>query len=247
MINSAIARYDSRDMRKLLIGFPDQAREAVKIGSAFQSSIDTAKIDAIIVCGMGGSAIGGDLLRAYTADTLKVPVIVNRQYTLPEFAGSSTLVIISSYSGNTEETLSVYRDAIKRKSQIVCISSDGEVERRARKNGHPLITIPKGFPPRAALGYSFFPMLFIVHSMGLIPPQTAAIDETISLLAERSTHYSRNADYDNPPRWELRRNCRENCRSFIRPPIVSTSSTFAGAVRSPKMPRFRRTATCTPK
>jgi glucose/mannose-6-phosphate isomerase len=109
-----------------------------------------------VVCGLGGSAIGGDLLRSYLADELTVPFLVNRHYTLPRCVGPDTLVIISSYSGNTEETNAAHREALKRKARIVCISSNGMTEKFARKARSPFIRVPGGLPPRAALGYSFF-------------------------------------------------------------------------------------------
>ncbi|MFN3385380.1 MAG: bifunctional phosphoglucose/phosphomannose isomerase, partial [Candidatus Thermochlorobacter sp.] len=89
------------------------------------------RIKNVVIAGLGGSAISGDLIRAYLSDECPVPILVNRNYTLPEFVSDTTLVLISSYSGNTEETLSAYQQAIQKKAKICCVSSGGEVLRLA--------------------------------------------------------------------------------------------------------------------
>jgi len=189
MTASAISRYDTSNMRNLLLEFPAQVDDAVRIGMRSQVRLNRAAIRNIVVTGLGGSAIGGDLLRSYLAGQLVIPFIVNRQYLLPEFVDAKSLVVVSSYSGNTEETISAHADAVKRRAQVVCISSNGEIERRARKYRQPVITIPKGFPPRAALGYSFFPLLVTLAKNRLIGSQDTAIAETIALLKKKSRLY----------------------------------------------------------
>lgn len=193
-----IQRHDPKGMRELILNFPKQSEEAVAIGYAAKIKLRTKKIEQIVITGLGGSAIGGDLLRAYLADKCRVPVIVNRHYYFPEYVGTKTLVIVSSYSGNTEETTAAYRDAIKRKAVIFCITSGGEVERIAKKHRHPYIKIPGGFPPRAALGYSFFPTLIALSKLGFIKDQKKEINETLSLLASLSKKYSDHSAPDNP-------------------------------------------------
>ena len=192
-----IRQYDPKGMRNLILNFPKQAEEAVAIGNAAKIKIKTKNIEQIVVSGLGGSAIGGDLIRAYCADKCSVPVIVNRHYYFPEFVGKNTLVIISSYSGNTEETTASYNDAVKRKAKIFCITSGGEVERMAKKHKHPYIKIPGGFPPRAALGYSFFPTLIALSKLGFIKDQKKEIKETLALLNELSARYSNHDSADN--------------------------------------------------
>ena len=189
-MNTLIQQHDPKGMQNLILNFPAQSTEAVAIGNAATIRMNTKDIRQIVITGLGGSAIGGDLLRAYLAESCPVPVIVNRHYYFPKYVGKNTLVIISSYSGNTEETVSAYRDAIKRKAKIFCITSGGEVEKIARKNKHPYITIPGGFPPRAALGYSFFPTLIALSKLGFIKNQKKEISETLSLLTKLSTLYS---------------------------------------------------------
>jgi len=106
--------FDTQGMYDKIASFPVQMQAGFEIGQkADLPKIDIAKVKNIIVCGLGGSAIGGDLVRTFLADTIKIPFQVCRHYTLPEFAGEDTLCILSSYSGNTEETLSAYADAKK--------------------------------------------------------------------------------------------------------------------------------------
>lgn len=192
-----INQFDPKGMRNLILNFPKQAEEAVAIGNAATIKIKTKNIEQIVVSGLGGSAIGGDLIRAYFADKCSVPVIVNRHYYFPEFVGKNSLVIISSYSGNTEETTASYNDAIKRKAKIFCITSGGEVEKMAKKYKHPYIKIPGGFPPRAALGYSFFTMLVALSKLGFIKEQKKEIKETLALLNELSARYGNHDSSEN--------------------------------------------------
>ena len=184
-----IRRVDPTAMYSWLCDFPLQVEDAVRIASKAPLTLNTRGITSIVLTGMGGSAIGGDLARSYLSGELKVPLTVSRSYALPAFVGSKTLVVISSYSGNTEETLSSYRDAIRRKSRILCITTGGEVERLARKHGHACIKVPPGLQPRAALGYSFFPFLIALSRLGFIKSQRRDIRETISGLKFRSHIY----------------------------------------------------------
>ena len=186
----SIQRYDKSDFRKLLIDFPNQVEDAVRIGKKFSVPYKNSHIQNIVVNGLGGSAIGGDLLRSYLAEELTVPFIVNRHYYLPKFVNERTLVVVSSYSGNTEETIAAHTDAKKRKAKVLCISSNGQTVQMAKKFKHPLVTIPKGLPPRAALGYSFFPILISLIQMKLIKSKDADIKETIAMLKKKSKLYS---------------------------------------------------------
>ncbi|MBI4547170.1 MAG: bifunctional phosphoglucose/phosphomannose isomerase [Ignavibacteriae bacterium] len=190
MTETTIQRYDKSNMRKLLVEFPQQVEDAVRIGKQAVIPFRGSAISSIVVTGLGGSAIGGDLLRSYLANELYIPISVNRHYFLPECVDETSLVIVSSYSGDTEETIAAHNDAVKRKARVLCISSNGETERLARKFRQPLITIPKGYPPRAALGYSFFPCLMALIKMKLVKPKEKEIGETIALLKKRSMLYA---------------------------------------------------------
>ena len=191
MTESTITRYDHANMRKLLTEFPAQVEDAVRIGVSARFRAHKRSVHNIVVTGLGGSAIGGDLLRSYLADEIDVPIIVNRHYMMPEFVDKKSLVIVASYSGNTEETISAYHDALRRRAQCLCVSSNGEIEYLAHKHRHPLISIPKGYPPRAALGYSFFPLLLALAKARLIRSRQNEIHETIALLRKKAAAYSK--------------------------------------------------------
>jgi glucose/mannose-6-phosphate isomerase len=185
-----IKRLDPKGMYTWIRDFPKQVEDAVRIGAKANVKLSLKGIQNIVLTGLGGSAIGGDLLRSYLADELAVPFVVNRHYLLPAFVSSKSLVIVSSYSGNTEETISSHRDAVKKKAKVLCISTNGETEKLAKKHKHPLIKIPGGLSPRAALGYSFFPLLVVLGKLGLFKSKTKDIKETIQLLTSKGEAFA---------------------------------------------------------
>jgi glucose/mannose-6-phosphate isomerase len=148
------------------------------------------KVRNIVVAGLGGSAIGGDLVRSYLLPKLSTPLIINRTYSLPGLTSGDTLVIASSYSGDTEETLAKYDDAKARGAQIVCISTGGVIMKRAQDNGNPFIKLPTGFQPRAALAYSFVPILLLLDAMGFTSGEEANLAGTAKLLTGLADRYS---------------------------------------------------------
>jgi glucose/mannose-6-phosphate isomerase len=168
---------DSQNMLRVLKDFPTQCREALSL----PKGISVSGFSNIIVTGMGGSAIGGDLLKTCLWES-KIPVYVNRSYTVPEFVNEESLVFAVSYSGNTEETLSAYRDAAKKKARIIGITSGGKLADECEK----VIKIPGGMQPRAALGYLFFPMLGILHNSNSVRVKNQDLNEMLSALKETS-------------------------------------------------------------
>jgi glucose/mannose-6-phosphate isomerase len=194
-----IKRLDPTGMYGWIKGFPQQVEKAVEIGKRSPISLNAKGVRNIVVTGLGGSAIGGDLVRSYLADELKVPFVVSRHYSLPRFVGKDTLVIVSSYSGNTEETISSHRDAARRKARVLCISTGGETERLATRFKHALIRIPPGLSPRAALGYSFFPMLLACVRLGFVKNKPREINETVSLLKAKASLFASVDSPDNAP------------------------------------------------
>jgi glucose/mannose-6-phosphate isomerase len=186
---SAIEAFDPQQMRlKIQTLYAQFETEFEYLNSS--SLINPAEIQNIVITGLGGSAIGGDLVRTYLSGECKVPIFVNRNYTLPEFVGPATLLIASSYSGNTEETLSAYKDAIKRKAKVFCITSGGEVEKRAQKQKHYTVKIPPGYPPRTALGLSFTALLTTLAKFGFIKSKAKDLKETAAYLKEKSAFYA---------------------------------------------------------
>lgn len=180
---SAIKRYDPSGMAGLIESFPKQCRDAERIGllSKIPASFKI-KYSNIICAGMGGSAIGADIARSYIAGEALTPIFVNRNYALPAFAGKGSLVIISSYSGNTEETISVFKDAVAKHARVIVITSGGRLEEMARRKSMPVVIIPPGFPPRAALGHSFFTLITVLSKIGVIGNKTKDIDEAIKAM-----------------------------------------------------------------
>ncbi|MBX3119805.1 MAG: bifunctional phosphoglucose/phosphomannose isomerase [Fimbriimonadaceae bacterium] len=177
-----LLRNDPKGMYRLTCEFPDQCRKALDI--AQKTTLQPLKFDPsfVVLSGLGGSAIGGDFLSAIIEDQGSVPFQVNRDYSLPNCVDSGTLLIASSYSGNTEETLSAYAIAKAKGATILATTSGGKLAELARADGFDVIQIPGGQPPRTALGYSLVPALVAAESFRLIPPQPFA--ETIAGLEE---------------------------------------------------------------
>ncbi len=174
---------DKSNMLDMLLGLSEQSRAAKEIGGAFGAErLSPHGIANIVFTGLGGSAIGADIIRSYTAGEIRIPVFVNRNYTLPNFVDRDTLLFASSYSGNTEETLSAYEKAKEKKARIIAISSGGMLEERAAKDGTPFVKIPSGLPPRCALAYSFIPPLMILAKLAFIEDKDEDIDEMIETL-----------------------------------------------------------------
>jgi glucose/mannose-6-phosphate isomerase len=156
-------------MYRLTAGFPDQCREALRIAQGV--SLPKVSPANAILTGMGGSAAGGDFAKAIFDAEGDIPFTVNRDYQLPSWARASTLVFATSYSGNTEETLSAYADAHREGAHRVVVTSGGKLAGLADEHQVPKIVIPGGMPPRTALGYMLIPVLYACENMGLIPAQ----------------------------------------------------------------------------
>lgn len=124
------------------------------------------KFRQIVISGMGGSAIAGNIVADLFLNRIKVPIYVNRGYKLPAFVESETLIFALSYSGNTEETLSAVKEAKARNARVICITSGGKLKELAEKNGYPLFLIPAGYQPRAALPYLLIPVLKSMEQLG---------------------------------------------------------------------------------
>ncbi|OPX82566.1 MAG: bifunctional phosphoglucose/phosphomannose isomerase [Pelotomaculum sp. PtaB.Bin013] len=179
-----LRRIDTTGMFAALEGLPDQCAKACWELVEKVQFPEIKAISNVVVTGLGGSAIGGDLLRVYAAGRISVPIIVNRDYVLPKFVGSDTLVFAVSYSGNTEETLSAYAEARDRGASVVAITTGGKLGEAAKKDGFPVVEIPGGISPRAATGFLFIPTLKILNRLGLLSDVTEEINEMINLIGE---------------------------------------------------------------
>jgi glucose/mannose-6-phosphate isomerase len=154
-VKDRVGEVDARDMRGRIAGLPDQIAEAAARSAPFARSLDAGAPSAIAVLGMGGSAMGADLAAAYTAERRALPLVAIRDYALPAWLDRRAVAIASSYSGNTEETLAAYGEARRRGLRTIAITTGGRLGELAREHGDPVLELPAGFPPRAALGHSF--------------------------------------------------------------------------------------------
>lgn len=174
--------FDRENLHKVLMESWQQAERAwsrIEI-----SGIDKSKIDNIIITGLGGSAISGDVLRNFIGNEFQKPITVNRTYHLPAYAGRNTLVIASSYSGNTEETVSVLKAAIQRGCSVVVLTTGGQVELLAAENNIDTVRLQPGLQPRYALYNSFFTLLRVVQDLGFIEPQDTVVSAIIQSLKD---------------------------------------------------------------
>jgi len=161
------ARTDPSGMLSLVQSFSAHMEDAWGIGRDFAEGLVAGRYRQVVVCGMGGSAIGGDMLRSFFGDRLEAPLTSVRDYKVPAHVDDGAFVLISSYSGNTGETLSAYESLRGRGATVVAVSGGGELEKRCRRDSVPFCRIPGGMPPRAAIAYSFFPMLQILRAAGV--------------------------------------------------------------------------------
>lgn len=175
-------------------GLPDQLMSAYQMG-LMQETLEVlpffgaSKVSCVVIAGLGGSAIGADLLSAYVADICPVPVIVHRDYGLPSFAkGDQTLVICSSHSGDTEETLDSFDAARKNGCRTVVVCTGGELAARAKQANIPVILFEHAGQPRAAVGYSFGILLALFFRLGLIPDQADAVKSALEAMKESQAH-----------------------------------------------------------
>ena len=153
--------------------------EKVKIGKKI---IEYKKPQNIVIAGMGGSAIGGEILKSWLRDEASIPIEICNEYTLPAYASQHTLVFVVSYSGETEETLSALVDAVNRKCMIIAVTSGGHLLAFAKKLQIPYVMIPSGLPPRAALPYVFFPLPVLMEKMNVLESKKSEIEETLYMI-----------------------------------------------------------------
>lgn len=184
-----IERFDRDDMFKLLLELPEQCGQALELSRRVKLQGDFRRIDKIVINGMGGSAVSGDILRSLLSSRLKHPVLVNRDYTIPRFVDKKTLFFANSYSGNTEETLSAFNKARACGAKIIGVTSGGRLGELCERYSFPVYKLPGGQPPRTAIGYLFFPLLQALLSLGLIKNMEKEIEETISYLEKKVRVY----------------------------------------------------------
>jgi glucose/mannose-6-phosphate isomerase len=161
-----VSSIDKMGMLHMLDDLPKHLMEGIELGR--KEGPPRFRPSKVVVCGLGGSAIGGDLLCEWMSALTEIPCQVSRSYSLPSSVDKEVLVIVASYSGNTEETLSMYEEARKRKAKIVCISSGGRLAKLGGKNKTPLARVPSGMMPRASIGYMLGAMIGVVERAGIV-------------------------------------------------------------------------------
>lgn len=176
----AIKKIDKNNMLSYCVEFSAHCEKAMQ--QAKKLSIKYPKPENVIVAGMGGSAIGGEILKDWARDRISVPIEVCREYSLPAYADKNTLVFVVSYSGETEESLSIFLDAVTKKCKIVCISSGGTLHRFAEKLGISQLHVPSGMAPRATLPYLFIPLPMILEKIEVVSDVTSEVSEAIKVL-----------------------------------------------------------------
>jgi glucose/mannose-6-phosphate isomerase len=182
-------KLDKQNMLAEIDGLPDQLKSAWELGQS-QPLPGFKGVQRVVIAGMGGSAIGADLVAALVMDSCSVPVIVHRDYGLPAFAkGGETLVIASSHSGNTEETLDAFDAALKNKCNIVAVCTGGELARYAMENNVTLWKFDHNGQPRAAVGFSFGLLLALFMRLELIPDATKNLEDAVVAMKRSQQHF----------------------------------------------------------
>lgn len=201
----AMARADSQDMLGRIAGLADQVVEGWRISRGLE--LPWARPRSVALLGMGGSAIGGDLVKAIWADRIDAPMEVLRGYELPAWVGSDTLVIASSKSGDTEETLRQLETALERRCPVVCVSTGGALRRVAEAASLPLLVFPGGGAPRASVGWSLGIVAGILERAGSLQLDAAEIETAAASARETAAHCAPDVPTaDNPAKqlaWSL--------------------------------------------
>ncbi len=198
---SFVLRLDPKEMFRLTREFPDQCAKAREIAEGVDLPVPVSKPQLVVLTGLGGSASGGDFTKALFDEFSAIPMFVNRDYHLPKTVGIGTLLFATSYSGNTEETLSAYADAKKAGAQVIVVTSGGKLAELAKQDGFPIIQIPGGQPPRTALGFMLVPVLVACVKLGLLP--AIDFDALIAHLKATVAKYEIEVPFEKNPTKQL--------------------------------------------
>ncbi len=184
--DSELRKLDPEDMLSRIHEMPWQCQQAWQLAEDFDLPQEYSNINKVLVIGMGGSAIGGDLVSSLVSPEAKIPVMIYRGYDLPAFVDDSTLVIASSYSGNTEETLSAFNQALQTGAKKLAITTGGKLKDIADENSVPVLTFNYHSQPRAALAFSFLPILCFLQKLGFIKNKSAEVTRAVEVLQNLS-------------------------------------------------------------
>lgn len=215
----AIRDLDKHGMVKLCVDMPAHSEKAIALAKPIQ--VEHAQPRAVIVAGMGGSAIGGELLQNWLASKTRVPIDVCRDYKLPAHADTDTLVFAVSYSGETEETLSAFHDAVKKDCRVVSVTSGGHLQALSEKHGFPCVVIPRDLPPRMAFPYLFFPLATVMLKLRLARGLEGEINEALKIIEKIAAQ--------NSPSVPTNRNLAKSLAIKVKGtvPVVYAASQYA--------------------
>lgn len=195
-------RLDSQNMLRPIRELPMQIQCAWQ--QVHESvELPTSRPTNVVILGMGGSAIGGDIARSLIAEHSPIPIIVHRDYGVPACVGEHSLVIAVSYSGNTEETLSGFDAAVERSAQVFAIAAGGELINRASKCKVPYYKFNYETQPRAALGYLLTPILAVFNSTGIYSIDDSLISEVVQRMREEQVHWDADTAVESNPAKQL--------------------------------------------
>lgn len=181
----ALRAGDPGGMLERIASLPRQLRDGLAAAAGTAALPPPQGIRAVVMCGMGGSGVAGDVVRSVYGPTVEVPVVVVKGYTLPAFCDGDCLVVASSFSGDTEEVVSVYREALARGCRVVAVASNGELAALAEAHDAPLVPVPGEIGmPRAAVGFLSAAAIGVLHAVGLLPSAARDVEQAASLLEE---------------------------------------------------------------
>jgi len=177
---------DTQGIWEATTGLPEQVERAAGEAAALDGLPSRDEIENVVVLGMGGSGIAGDILLATAGPFMAVPVVVVKSYTLPAFVGEGSLVFAISFSGDTEETVEAAGEAAVQGARVVAVTSGGQLEKLATSWGSPVVGVPADLPqPRTALGAMAIPPLVVLEQVGLFPGAVQWIDLAVEQLRRR--------------------------------------------------------------
>lgn len=175
---------DPSRMLHHVLSLPQQLREGWRLGRAAAPASLGRRPSHVVFAGLGGSAIGGDLLASALAPGLPFPAVVVRDARLPSYIGPQSLVVASSYSGETDETVEAAGSALDAGASLLAVTSGGRLAALVESRGQTVVRVPGGLPPRAALGYLVGPVLAALERWDVCPPCAGDVDETAGVLEE---------------------------------------------------------------
>ncbi len=196
---------DPQAMLERIHEFPAQCERAWDMAVKFGLPEHYSRADRVVVLGMGGSAIGGDLLGTLVTSESRVPLLTVRGYTLPAYADKNTLVIASSYSGNTEETLAGFDQSLKAGAMVIAITTGGKLKAAAAQNSVPVFAFTYNAQPRAALPFSFFPLLCFLQKLGFVGDKSADVHEAFRVVRRLSATLDESVPVAGNPAKQLAR------------------------------------------